>query len=193
MRDTEYSRERTWPRLAGVLLAATALGLLGTLLLASGTAQAHDHQIPDTVLKKGAKQLQAGLPVGESSWDQLTGDDECLNVSTIYRTRFPEADRVAAGSKLRVRVSKEQRPDSFEVAAYRTLDEEGEPGGEGRLLKRLLKPVVVDGQTVAWDAVFSVNRPSRDYYLVAGGHWQDSEGCQNEQFAHWSFHVKTRA
>jgi hypothetical protein len=61
-------------------------------------------------------------------------------VSTIYRTRFPEADRVAAGSKLRVRVSKAQRPDSFEVAAYRTVDEEGEPSGEGRLLKRSLSP-----------------------------------------------------
>jgi len=71
-------------------------------------------------------------------------------VSTIYRRHFPEADRVAAGSKLRVRVSKAQRPDSFEVAAYRTADEEGEPSGEGRPLKRSLKPVAVDGQTVAW-------------------------------------------
>jgi len=114
-------------------------------------------------------------------------------VSTIYRRHFPEADRVAAGSKLRVRVSKAQRPDSFEVAAYRTADEEGEPSGEGRPLKRSLKPVAVDGQTVAWDAVFSVNRPGRDYYLVSEGRWQDSEGCQNEQFASRSLHVETRA
>jgi hypothetical protein len=175
------------------LLAAMAVGLFGVLLLASGPAQAHDHQIPDTVLKKGAKELQAGTLVKESSWDQLTGDDECLNLSTIYRTRFPETDRVAAGSKLRVRVSKAQRPDSFQVAAYRTVDEEGEPSGEGRLLKRSLEPVTVDGRTVAWDAVFSVNRPGRDYYLISEGRWQDSEGCQNEQFASWSFHVRTRA
>ncbi len=100
---------------------------------------------------------------------------------------------MAAGSKLRVRVSKAQRPDSFEVAAYRALDEEGEPSGEARLPERSLEPVVVDGLTVAWDAVFSVNRPGRDYYLVSGGRWQDSEGCENEQFAYWSFHVKTRA
>jgi hypothetical protein len=192
MRTAEHLQVRDWPRLAGVLLVAMSLGLLG-VLLALGTAQAHDHQMPQTVLKKGAKNLQAGIPVGESSWDRLTGDDECLNVSTIYRMRFPETDRVAAGSKLRVRVSKEQRPDSFEVAAYRTLDEEGEPSGEGRLLKRSLKPVTVDGRTVAWDAVFSVNRPDRHYYLVSEGRWQDSEGCGNEQFAYWSFHVKTRA
>ena len=193
MKNTEsFGATGGW-RLPVALLAAMAMGLFGVLLLASGPAQAHDHQIPDTVLKKGAKGLQAGILVKESSWDQLTGDDECLNVSTIYRTRFPEADRVAAGSKLRVRVSKAQRPDSFEVAAYRKVDEEGEPSGEGRLLKRSLKPVTVDGRTVAWDAVFSVNRPGRDYYLISEGRWQDSEGCQNEQFASWSFHVKTRA
>jgi hypothetical protein len=192
MGNVAYSEARSLTRLAGVLMVATVLGLLGALL-AQSPAQAHDHQIPQTVLKKAAKELQAGILVRESSWDRLTGDDECLNVSTIYRTRFPETDRVAAGSKLRVRVSKAQRPDSFEVAAYRTVDKNGEPRGEGRLLNRSLEPVTVDGQTVAWDAVFSVNRPGRDYYLVSGGHWQDSEGCQNEQFASWSFHVKTRA
>ncbi len=192
MRHAEHLQVRDWSRLVGVMLVAMSLGLLGALL-AQAPVQAHDHQIPRTALKKGAKGLQAGILVGESSWDQLTGDDECLNLSTIYRTRFPEADRVAAGAKLRVRVSKAQRPDSFEVAAYRTVDEEGEPSGEGRLLKRSLKPVTVDGQTVAWDAVFSVDRPGRDYYLVSEGRWQDSEGCHNEQFASWSFHVETRA
>ncbi len=30
---------------------------------------------------------------------------------------YPKADRVAAGSELRVRISKTQRPDSFSVAA----------------------------------------------------------------------------
>jgi hypothetical protein len=170
-----------------------AVGLLGVLLLASGPAQAHDHQIPNTVLKKGAKDLQAGILVKESSWDQLTDDNECTNVNTIYRTRFPETDRVAAGAKLRVRVSKAQRPDSFEIAAYRTVDDNGEPSGEARMLKRTLERVVVDGKTVAWDAVFSVNRANRDYYLVTGGLWQDREGCGHDQFAYWSFHVKTRA
>src|SRR4028118_1928097 len=140
MKTTAYSGARSGSRLIVALLAAVTLGLFGALLLASGTAQAHDHQIPQTVLKKGAKELQAGILVKESSWDQLTGDDECLNVSTIYRTRFPGTDRVAAGSKLRVRVSKEQRPDSFEVAAYRTVDAEGGPTGAGRARERAAEP-----------------------------------------------------
>ncbi len=44
---------------------------------------------------------------------------------------------------------------------------------------------------MAWDAVFSVDRPDRHYYLVTEGHWQDRQGCGSCQFAFWSFHVKT--
>lgn len=174
------------------LLAAVAAGLLGVLLV-SGAALAHDHRIPETVLKKGIRDLQAGTRVMESSWNRPSGDNECLNESIIYRTRFPEVDRVTAGSKLRVRVSKAQRPDSFVVAAYRAVDENGQPVGEGRPLKRSLERVVRDGRTVAWDAVFSVHRPGRDYYLISEGHWKDREGCGGDQFAFWGFHVKTRA
>jgi hypothetical protein len=192
METAAYMGTRSGSRLMVVFLASMALGLLG-ILLASGAAQAHDHQIPNTVLKKGAKELQAGTLVKESSWNAPAGGNECVNESAIYRTRFPEADTVAAGAKLRVRVSKAQRPDSFEIAAYRAVDENGEPSGEARLLGRTLERVVVDGKTVAWDAVFSVKNPGRDYYLVSEGHWQDREGCGGDQFAFWSFHVETRA
>ena len=192
MKTAAYSGATGGWRLTAALVAAMALGLLGVLLLAQAPAQAHDHQMPDTVLKKGAKELQAGTRIFESSWDRRLGDNECENESVIYRTRFPEADTVAAGSKLRVRVSKVQRPDSFGIAAYRAVDEEGEPSGEARLLKRSLERVVVDGKTVGWDAVFSVKNPGRDYYLISEGRWQDREGCGSDQFAFWSFHVKTR-
>ena len=193
MKAMTYAETRGGWRWIVALVAAIAVGLLGVLLLASGPAQAHDHQIPETVLKKGAKELQAGTLVKESSWDRFVEDDLCENQNAFYRTRFPETDSVAAGSKLHVRISKPQRPGSFEIAAYKTVDENGQPSGQARLLKRTLERVVVDGKTVGWDAVFSVNRPSRDYYLIAEGLWQDREGCGNEQFAYWSFHVKTRA
>ena len=192
MKTTAYAGTMgEWGRMA-VLLAAMAVGLFGVLLLASGTARAHDHQIPNTVLKKGAKELQAGISVFESNWERPSGD-LCEHVSTFYRTRFPETDAVAAGSELRVRISKVQRPDSFVVAAYQTVDENGDPSGEARMLRRTLERVVKDGKTVAWDAVFFVNRKSRDYYLITEGHWQDREGCGGDQYAYWSYHVKTRA
>ena len=187
-------------RLTLALLAAMTVGLFG-VLLTQGPAQAHDHRIPNTVLMKGAKELQTGHRVIESYWASDAGDGLCELRTTNYTFElldgsgfnYPEVDRMAAGSELRVRISKTQRPDSFSVAAYPTIDEHGNPSGQGRLLRRSLERVVVDGKTVAWDARFSVNRPSRDYYLIAEGHWQDREGCDADQYAHWSFHVKTRA
>ncbi len=184
----------------GRMMAMLAVVALMVALLA-GAAQAHDHRIPKTVLMKGTKELQTGHRVIESYWASDAGDGLCEIVATYYTFElldgsgfnYPEADRLAAGSELRVRISKTQRLDSFSVAAYPRIDEHGKPSGEARLLKRSLKRVVVDGKTVAWDARFSVNRPSRDYYLIAEGHWQDREGCNADQYAHWSFHVKTRA
>lgn len=105
-----------------VALLAAAMGLFGGLL-ASGQAQAHDHRLPHTVLMNGTKELQAGTKVKETSWDRPAGDGLCENRKVIYRTRFPETDTVAAASKLRVRVSKAQRPDSF--SALQALDAEG--------------------------------------------------------------------
>ena len=179
-----------WRRRA-VLLAALAVGIIG-ILAASAPAGAHDHQIPQTVLKKGARDLQAGTKVYESAWTRPSGN-LCEHQSTFYKTRFPEKDTVRAGSKLRVRISKSHRPDSFEVAAYRGLDENGEPAGEATLLKTTLERVVKGDKTVAWDAIFFVNEPARDYYLVGEGHWREREGCGGDQFAFWGFHIGTGA
>ncbi len=195
MRDITVGRG-AW-RLRLVLLAA-ALALVGVVLVAQRPAEAHDHVVPETVLKKGTQNLQVGRKVIESSWNRPAGENECVNMNAIYtfelpggKFNYPGVDRVAAGSELRVRILKIQRPDSFSVAAYPRIDERGNPSGEGRMLARTLERVVRDGKTVAWDAVFSVNRPSRDYYLITEGHWQDTQGCEGDQFAFWSFHVET--
>ncbi len=198
MKTTANSGATGGRRLTAALVAAIALGLLGALLT-QGTAEAHDHSIPDTVLKKGTENLQSGRRVIDSRWSSPSGD-ECASVTTYYtfvlpgdKFNYPEADRVTAGSELRVRIFKAQRPDSFSVAAYPKIDGKGNPSGRRRLLERTLARVVRNGKTVAWDAVFSVDRPSRDYYLIGEGHWQDTQGCGGDQHAHWSFHVETRA
>ena len=177
-----------------LLVAAMTVALMGVVLATQIPASAHDHRIPQTILKKGAKELQAGTRVAESNWVYPSGDGLCGNENAVYSWRFPETDSVAPGSRLRIRIFKTQRPDSFEVAAYPTVDEAGMPGGEGRLLNRSLQRVLRDGETVAWDAVFYANRPDRHYYLVSEGHWRDRQGCGNaDQYASWSFHVKTRS
>jgi hypothetical protein len=178
------------------LVAAMTVALTGVVLGAQGPASAHDHQIPRTVLMKGAKELQRGVKVVDSAWSYYVGGDY-VTQTNVYAWGFPKEDRVAAGSKLRIRILKTQKPDTFNITAYpKAVLNNGywEPSGEERLLRSSLKPVVQDGQTVAWDAVFYVNRPDRDYYLVSEGHWQDVEGPSgDDQWAHWSFHVKTRS
>jgi hypothetical protein len=175
-----------------ILLAAVAVALVGVTVAAQPPpAQAHDHRIPKTVLQKGARELQVGLKVIDSNWSYRSSATECVDVSATYVYRFPEVDGVAAGSKLRARAHKSRRPDSFTVTAYHKLDANGLPSGEGQRLRSTLRPVVQDGRKVAWDAIFFVNGSGRHYYLIAEGHWQDRQGCGGDQWAHWSFHVRT--
>ncbi|MGH3145307.1 MAG: hypothetical protein ACRDTR_05845 [Rubrobacter sp.] len=192
MIETVSAKPGLW-RFGAVLLAAVVLALASVVLVGQRPAEAHDHRVPDTVLKKGARDLQAGLKVNESSWNQPAGNGECVNQSVIYSGGFPEVDRVSAGSKLRVRILKSQRPDTFEVVTYPKATRDAQPAGKGRVLPSTLRPVVEEERTVAWDALLSVNLPNRDYYLITEGHWQDTQGCPGDQFAFWSFHVKTRS
>lgn len=182
------------------MLAALAVAVLVTQVPAS----AHDHLIPKTTLMKGAKELQNGRLVVDSSWTQPAGNGEFVTQTAVYSWGWPKvsssgvpvANHVAAESKLRIRINKKQRPDTFSVTAYpKVTENQGywEPSGRERPLRSSLKPVVQDGRTVAWDAIFYVNRPDRNYYLVSEGHWKDVQASGADQWAHWSFYAKTRS
>ena len=193
MQTTRDTRAGRWSMREGVLLAAMLVALVGVFLVAQRSASAHDHLIPKTVLVKGEKELQVGRMVKESSWTYLDGEGGLNTDTAYYYWSFPEVDRVAAGSEMRLRIFKDQQPEVFELAAYPKVDERGRPSGTKRLLSASFEPVVRDGLTVAWDAVFDLNRPDRHYYLVGRGHWQDAEGSGEQQYAHWAFHAKTRS
>lgn len=175
-----------------VLLAAIAVGLAVVFLVGQRPASAHDHLIPETVLVEGEERLQAGRLVKESSWTYADGEGGLNTDTAYYYWRFPDVDRVAADADMRIRVFVDRQPEAFVLAAYPRVDEKGRPDGEKRLLSVSFEPVVRDGLTVAWDAVFDLKRPDRHYYLVARGHWQDAEGSGEQQYAHWAFHAKTR-
>ena len=191
-------------RLIVMLLATMVIALGGIFLSTQRPASAHDHLLPTSILMRGAKELQTGHNVVDSSWTQPAGNGEFVTQTAVYSWGWPKmddssgapiADRIAAESKLRLRINKSQRPDTFDLMAYpKVIQNQGywEPSGQGRLLRTSLKPVVQDGRTVAWDVVFYVNRPDRDYYLVSEGHWKDVQGSGADQWAHWSFYVKTR-
>ena len=170
---------RWWWIGAVVLVAAVAC-------VAAAQASAHDHLVPRTVLMKGKQELLTGRRIIEYSWTRPSGDGLCVTAQALLTSGFRAADSVAPGSELRIRILKSQRPGSF------TLEQVDREGAPIRQMNVRLEPVVRSGQTVAWDAFFRVNRPGTDYRLQSEGHWRDRQGCDADQFAFWSFHIKTR-
>ncbi|HSK99040.1 MAG TPA: hypothetical protein VK869_01760 [Rubrobacteraceae bacterium] len=172
------------------MLAAIVVALAG-ILVAQGPASAHDHRIPETVLMKGKQKLQEGRKVRYSDWFASTGGGECVHAHADYAFGFPEIERkphipsVDAGSKLKVRIYKSQKPRPFNLAR---VDKDGNPTRE---VSVNLKPVIRNEKRVAWDAVFRVDRPDTRYRLVSEGYWNDREDCGGKQHAFWSFQVKT--
>lgn len=59
MRETTAVKSSAW-LLRVVMLAALAVALAGVVLVSQRPAEAHDHEAPDTVLKKDGRTLQAG-------------------------------------------------------------------------------------------------------------------------------------
>jgi hypothetical protein len=185
MERTASVRLSGWERIVVVLLATMAMAVVG-VLIAQGPASAHDHRVPKTVLMKGKEELQSGRKVWEYSWSYPSGGGgTCAAEQAVLDFGFPRVDSVEAGTKLKVRIYKSQKPRSFYMAE---VDENGTERGE---VSVRFKPVVRNNHTVAWNAVFRVNRPDTDYRLASEGHWKDRQGCNADQYAFWSFHVKT--
>ncbi|HEV2743032.1 MAG TPA: hypothetical protein VGV91_07760 [Rubrobacter sp.] len=180
---------RTW-KWTAVLFAAIVLGTVGVLLY-SQPAVAHDHEPPKTVLMKGSKELQAGRLTDEYRWSYPSPNGKvCWTDEATIPFAFPKSlPTVVAGSTLKVRVYKRHEPMSLLI---QEIDLQGQPRGE---VAAKMRPVVRDGKTVAWDAVFTVDRPNALYRLMVDGHWQDRDcsvgPIDPDQFARWTFRLKT--
>ena len=158
MGETAYAGGPSSWRRTFVLLAAMAVSVVCIFfLLVQAPASAHDHKPPKTVLMKGAKELQSGRLVEEYIWSYPSRNgNSCITDEAALPFGFPqEVPTVAAGSTLKIRIYNSEPPRPF---ALQEVDRKGVPRGEGKdsYVEVLLKPVVRDGRTVAWDAVFSV-------------------------------------
>ena len=140
---------------------------------------------------KGTQELQKGSP-GSYCWTSPGGSGTWVYQCQDLTSGYPAAERVKAGSRLRIRFLKEQRPIDSSLVAHVERTKDGTATGKARRLTVRLRPVVEDGRTVAWDALFYVERPNRHYYLDASGTWE-GERSGPEQDASWSFHVRTTA
>lgn len=152
----------------------------------STSALAHDHEPPEAELMIRGKVVQKGV-LTASCWTTVPAPGQeihrCVDSPS---TTYPEKVRVAPRTRLKIRIHKAQQPQPVVLQSSRTAR------GDERRMPLFLRPVVEDGETVAWDVVFDVCHARRHYYLRLGGVWRDEEGGQSNQDAIWNFHVKTR-
>ena len=168
-------------------LSRRMLAVLGALLLGLGLAlggalapaRALDGDPARAILKQDGRTLQKGKQ-GSYCWPTGPGEFTCADAVPSY----PRVDRVAEGSKLRVRISESQKPRDLDLTAYRRVNANDVPVGDGQNLRYDWERVRRNGKTVAWEAVFRVGQPNRHYYLSAFGRWKKAD-------ASWDFHVKT--
>lgn len=173
-----------------VLLVALMLGTGVVVVGVQAPTRAHDHLVPKAKLMKWERFLQRGQ-LQAYCWTRPSGSGNVATTCADYAASFPRTDRVKAGSRLKIRLLKDERPEGVVLEAYPRANRNGTTEGKRRILDVALKRVVENGRTVAWDAVFDVNRPDRHYYLLAGGVWEDEHGG-GDQDAIWAFHVRTR-
>ena len=163
---------------ARLVLMALAMVLAGGVLLAGaqGRAQALASHPPDATLRQGGAILQEGRLISYC-WS-----GRCVDGVSNY----PSAVLVDPGTRLRIRLSENRRPEEFSLTRSWSRD------GQGRRIDTTLRRVVRDGKTVAWDAYFRVYRSDRHYYLDAFGAWKNQSGTVRGD-AYWQLHVKTRS
>lgn len=136
---------------------------------------------PKAVLMKGEKELQKGR-LGSYCWPLPEGVT-CADTFDIFPDPRTTA-HVGAGSTLHIRIHYGERPQSVELRGH-TVNQRGQIVATSRPKATSLRPVLQDGETIAWDAFFTLNRPERHYYLTLWAFWEDRD-------AQWGFHVKTR-
>lgn len=157
-----------------LLVAGMSLGTMG----GAGTAQTSpDSGPPRMDLRWPGHSTQAGV-AGSSCWSEPGEPGLCIDTTG----GFPKAMWVRSGETLKVRIHHPEKPSEFDISAW-PRQSDGAPAGTRRRHVVQLRPVVRDGETRAWDAVFQVTG-RRQHYLTVFGVWPQGD-------ASWGFHVRT--
>ncbi len=185
--------KRLWLKV--VMVLAVALASIAVVAV-QAQAGSFDHRPPDQVLFKGTQSLQTGNAYSFEWHFYDNGSWRVRHYSySPYEHNWPSAAVVKAGSRLRIKVDKPQRPTHFRIYAYKRLVAEGGegwPAGTPQLVQHSYGPVVRDGKTVGWNVFFHVNESSRQYYLQVNESW---DSVPNTHISYGDatmfFHVKT--
>jgi hypothetical protein len=186
--------------LASALSVALVFAALAVFAAEARASEASfDRNPPNAVLMKGDTAIQKGLG-GSFCWSYWNEAKDywegvCADVAYAKKTDlYPrQAVLVPAGSTLRIRLYKPQRPEAVQlVQGFKNNPQAF--FGWGRPLPKNLRRVERNGKTVAWDIVFRVVRPERHRYLGVEVVWEQVPGTHASYGdAAYTFHVKTRA
>jgi hypothetical protein len=136
-----------------VALVFAALALFAAKAQASEASEdSFASRPPDAVLMKGNTTIQQGLR-GSSCWSHWNDEKDTWSslCGDYFVDRFPRApEPLKAGSRLHIRVDKPERPEHFQIYAYKGFDKgEHSAIGKRQRLITTLKPVKRHDDTVA--------------------------------------------
>lgn len=167
------------------LAAAGAL-----LLLVSGSAMAHDHEVPSPLLFRDERIQRPRIlhscwvhPVGDEGWQATT--------CTEHPWSFPRRDAVAAGRVLTVRLRKRQRPEELRLVSYGKRGSDGSPSGPALRVATVLEPRMDQAGTVVGYWVKFSLAPGQ-HFLVLDARWPDEDEPELKQSAEWTMNLRAR-
>jgi hypothetical protein len=167
-------------------LALASIGVLST----PNVAVAHDHVPPKTQLVVNGQTLQRGR-LTSYCWISPGGSPGTyVQACADGPPNFPRGRAVDVGTRVTIRVLKEERPRELSIWSYSGLNRYGGPASAtGEELRYKRRRVRMEGAS-AWDFSFVLSNTPRHYYLEVFGVWEDEDGA-GDQDASWDFHVRT--
>jgi len=120
-------------------------------------------------------------------WAYSNGDGTGTGMCADGFPRYPEPAEVQSPARLTLRIHYPAKPEEWFLHAYREVvrhEHRDEPVGNPETIPFKLRAKRVRGKIRAWDVVFRVEEPLRDYYLDTGGQLRQGD-------AFYALHVQT--
>jgi hypothetical protein len=149
-----------------------------------------DKMPPRAAVRTRAQFLRRIFP-WEYEWTYPSGGTQANVIADGFPT-YSFVAEVRAGKTLRIRFNRSDQPRKVKLTAYPRLGPHNNPQGKKQHLLVTLRAVRNNGKATAWDVVFSLDEPARDYYLDAEGEWAVHDEYLSGGHASWSFHLSTK-
>lgn len=163
----------------GVTVGVLVGGPLGS------SAPAHDHRPPKTVLRSGDARQRGNL--GTFCWSE-EGGGQCVDTSGYG---FPFGEDVGAGRRVRIRVRRDQKPENTHLHAWRHVDDEREPQGDGWGIPHRVKKRTWGDRTV-YDIIFRAPNKGEHAYLSLDADFDVRPGKFGAGDANYNYHLRLR-